>query len=66
MGPAQLERKTRAPTASTLYEAMPLYELERSMEDIAFEFPRAKKEVWDKRRVVTVVAVGGRSSRARE
>jgi len=45
---------------------MPLYELERSMEDIAFEFPRAKKEVWDKRRVVTVVAVGGRSSRARE
>jgi hypothetical protein len=34
------------------------------MEEMAFELPRAKKEVWDRSRVVTVIAVGGRSMRA--
>jgi hypothetical protein len=34
------------------------------MEEIAFELPRAKKEVWVRRRVETVIAVGGRLRRA--
>jgi hypothetical protein len=43
---------------------MPLYEFERSMEEIELLFPRAKKEVWVRRRVVRVTAVGVRSRRA--
>ena len=34
------------------------------MEEIELLFPRAKKEVWVKRRVVRVAAVGVRSRRA--
>ena len=34
------------------------------MEDIALELPRAKKEVWVRRRVVVVIAVGERGRRA--
>lgn len=34
------------------------------MEDMAFELARAKKEVWVRRRVVVVVAVGERGRRA--
>jgi hypothetical protein len=36
------------------------------MEEIELLFPRAKKEVWVRRRVVSVTAVGVRSRRARE
>lgn len=35
------------------------------MEEIALLFPRAKKEVWVRRRVVRVTAAGVRSRRAR-
>jgi hypothetical protein len=41
-----------------------LYEFERSMEEMEFEFPRAKKEVWERRSVVRVTAAGVRSRRA--
>jgi hypothetical protein len=43
---------------------MPLYEFERSMEEIELLLPRAKKEVWVRSRVVKVTAVGVRSRRA--
>jgi hypothetical protein len=43
---------------------MPLYEFERSIEEIELLFPRAKKEVCARRRVVRVTAVGLRSRRA--
>jgi hypothetical protein len=43
---------------------MPLYEFERSMLEMELLFPRAKKEVWVKRRVVRVTAVGVRSRSA--
>jgi hypothetical protein len=36
------------------------------MEEIELLFPRAKKEVWVRRRVVSVMAVGVRSRRAGE
>jgi len=42
-----------------------LYEFERSMDEIALLFPRAKKEVCVRRRVVRVTAAGVRSRRAR-
>ena len=41
-----------------------MYEFERSTEEIALLFPRAKKEVWVRRRVVRVTAAGVRSRRA--
>jgi hypothetical protein len=34
------------------------------MEEIALELPRAKKEVWVRRRVVVVMVVGDRFRRA--
>jgi hypothetical protein len=43
---------------------MPLYEFDRSIEEIELLFPRAKKEVCARRRVVRVTAVGLRSRRA--
>jgi hypothetical protein len=36
------------------------------MEEIELLVPRAKKEVWERRRVVRVTAVGERSIRASE
>jgi len=38
-----------------------LYEFERLMEDMALLFPSAKNEVWVRRSVVSVTAVGERS-----
>src|SRR2546423_13587596 len=42
IGPAQLLRKVRIHTAPTLYPAMPLYALERSTDEIAFELQSTK------------------------
>lgn len=36
------------------------------MEEMELELPRAKKEVWERRRVVRVIEVGERSRRAVE
>lgn len=41
-----------------------MYEFERSIEEIEFEFPRAKKAVWERRSVVSVVDAGVRSRKA--
>lgn len=43
-----------------------MYEFERLIEDMALLFPRAKNEVWVRRRVVSVTAVGGRSRSVRK
>lgn len=59
-----MDRKTRAPTATTLYPDMALYELERSMEEMELLLPSAKKAVWLRSSVVSVVAVGESSMRA--
>lgn len=44
MGPAQLPMNVKIPTAATLYPLTPLYALERSIEEMAFDPPKAKKE----------------------
>jgi hypothetical protein len=44
IGPDQLLAKVRIPTATTLKPLMPLYALDRSMEDMEFDPPNAKKE----------------------
>jgi hypothetical protein len=41
-----------------------LYEFERSMEEMELLLPRAKNEVWVRRRVVRVIVVGERSMSA--
>src|ERR1700710_2879893 len=46
IGPAQLLRKRRTPTATTLYPLTPLYALLRSIELIALLPPSAKNETW--------------------
>lgn len=57
MGPDQLLMRVRNPTAMTLKELMPLYALERSMEEMALEPPKAKKVAcW--RRMELVVICG--------
>jgi hypothetical protein len=43
---------------------MPLYEVERSIEEMELLFPSAKKEVWISKRVVRDAALGERSIRA--
>jgi hypothetical protein len=43
---------------------MLLYEFERSMEEMELLLPRAKKEVWERRSVVRVMAVGERLMRS--
>lgn len=43
-GPAQLPQKVKMPTATTLYPSIPLYALERSMEEMALDPPNAKNE----------------------
>ena len=53
-GPAQLLQKVNIPTANTLYPAIPLYALERSIEEIALEPPKAKKDTYWKSRDVKV------------
>ncbi len=42
-GPALLEMKDKKPTAATLNDEMPLYADERSIEEMEFEPPKAKK-----------------------
>ena len=55
-GPAQFEQKVRMPTAITLYPLMPLYALERSIEDIALDPPNAKNEAYCNRIEVNVIS----------
>lgn len=45
IGPAQLLTKVRIPTAKKLKPLIPLYALERSTEEMAFEPPKAKNVV---------------------
>lgn len=56
MGPAQLLTRVKNPTAKKLYPLMPLYALERSTEEMAFEPPKAKKEACCSRMVVVVIS----------
>jgi hypothetical protein len=46
IGPAQLLTKVRKPTAKKLKPLIPLYALERSTEEMAFEPPKAKNVVY--------------------
>lgn len=50
IGAAQLLIKVRTPTATTLKPLTPLYALDRSMEEMAFEPPKAKKDMNERRR----------------
>lgn len=56
-GPAQLEINVRIPTARTLYPLTPLYALDRSIEDIAFEPPKAKKDACCSSKLVVVISI---------
>jgi hypothetical protein len=38
--------KVRMPTAMTLYPLTPLYALDKSIDDMAFEPPNAKKDIY--------------------
>ena len=64
-GPAQLEQNTSIATAITRYVSTPLYELERSMDEIALDPPNAKKLVYWRIRDVSVVSVTVASIAAR-
>lgn len=49
IAPAQLVANVNMPTAATLYPPTPLYAFERSIEDMAFDPPKAKKaQCWSK------------------
>lgn len=56
-GPAQLEMNVRIPTARTLYPLTPLYALDRSMEEMAFEPPKAKKDACCRSKLVVVISI---------
>ena len=55
IGPAQLLTKVRIPTAKKLKPLIPLYALERSTEEMAFEPPVWKNEVYARSKVVRLI-----------
>lgn len=61
IGPTQFETKVNNPTAITLYPEIPLYALDKSIDDIELDPPNAKNDACWKSSDVTVISVLVRS-----
>lgn len=65
-GPAQFPQKVSIATVVTLYWSTPLYELERSMDDMALDPPKMKNEAYWNTKQVSVVSMSERLKELRK